>query len=435
MSQFLHSTVGELSDPQVLNIQYRMRSVSASTRVAYKRSWALWTSFLESASTSYLLQALDPFLTKAPSDTVRSETVTAFLRWCTDEGRPINGLLCGVAFFFRCCNHSAAVFGDAVTATGKRASERIRKEAAATIWNSGYVAPESAQSNRDQPVLAVAYSVIEGIRENVVQAPSIDGWMCYLALALCYTFGLRPSEFSHGSSKEVDHSLRSHGVVFFAENGCEYAPWETTGLKIEGGWWSDGTSRIVKAKFTWASTKTLMHRGKAIDHFLDGTSSSDERIFLHDLIQFTRVAGLERGDVFFSRCSKRGDGGRKRLTTKECSTLLKDECSRQGYPEGSVSLRGCRYAFATTLEMNGNAPEEVQHAGQWGSLECSKGYQRPNIMRPTAMGAACKGVAVSVGDGLALRAGGLQVGKAPSSHAAVYGEGAIPTRAKGSTYK
>ena len=156
--------------------------------------------------------------------------------------------LCGVAFWFDCHNRDASIFGGPGVKRAKAAAARIRQEAAGSAWRE---TGDASWAVKEQPRLPVAYEVICEMRRNVLKSPSLDAVMTYVAVALSFTFGIRPSEFCYDSKVEGEHALMSHGVVFYTEAPLNRSlpPWEVAELNFRDGWWRDGEARVVLVKF------------------------------------------------------------------------------------------------------------------------------------------------------------------------------------------
>jgi hypothetical protein len=165
------------------------------------------------------------------------------------------------------------------------------------------------------------------------------------------------------------HTILSEDVAFTNHNGLNLSPWEVT---------RDLCSSIEEVAIIVRSTK-VDRSGRGLLLFISKRNQYEEML-VNDLLEWCMMAGLSRGDMFFSRNKTNAQGVvvNKKLTRQMISTALKAAAVHHGLPQQWFSAHCQRIGGATDLKqlLGGEDHFLSKEVGNWNTEESAKLYQR-----------------------------------------------------------
>ena len=208
---------------------------------------------------------------------------------------------------------------------------------------------------------------------------SIEEKMAYMATAVGYHFGNRPSEecssgplpMNSKGEKDEDHRYIVEDIQYQLDDGSFI-----TGPDI---------TEDNKKEIQFISVMVHSHKGETIKirqtkgttkrqpNSIRNDNGDMELQLFNDLIEWPGLASLQHGDFFFSRNKK---GRNLQLTKKAMVETMKTTAAKQGVDSNLISAKSLRKALGTDLTRS-NVPKESRNKiGRWTARSdtCTTAY-------------------------------------------------------------
>lgn len=227
--------------------------------------------------------------------------------------------------------------------------------------------------------------MMEAHRRDYFENPaaSIEDQMAYMATALAYHVGNRPSENSSNGRLQTNESGKADEDHRYITEDIQYQLADNsfiTGPDING-------SNIDEIQYISVMVDT--HKGETIKSLsTKGTpkrqsnairkdNGAMELQLFHDMIAWPRLAQLRPEDKFFSR---NGKGKNLKLTTKAMTERMKTTASNQGIDPALISAKSLRKTLGTDLTRSGIPTGTINSIGRWSanSKVCATNYAMAN---------------------------------------------------------
>jgi len=208
---------------------------------------------------------------------------------------------------------------------------------------------------------------------------SVEDKMAYVATALGYHIGNRPSEASssgpletnkHGET-DADHRYMVEDIQYQVANGSF-----VTGPDI---------NEENKNGIQYISIMVDSHKGETIReqskrgatkrgaNAVRRDNGGMEHQLFNDLVEWPSIGKLGHGDIFFSRNAK---GRNLKLTTKAMVSRMKTTASDQGINPTLISGKSLRKSLGTDMTRSHVPPQTINAIGRWAvnSNTCANVY-------------------------------------------------------------
>ena len=177
----------------------------------------------------------------------------------------------------------------------------------------------------------------------------VDRKMCYVGVVLGFNFMLRASEYIM-DSKCDEHYIRADAVLYYGPGKRVWRSWELEGVP---------ESAVESILFAFRSSKSGLAK-----YLYLARNSSFESTVVDDLVQWAKLAHLQKGDPFCSRWKK---GKRKKLTRRMVNDTLKQMARDAGLGEHTVAFHShsLRVGGAASMIASGETRDVVKRVGGW----------------------------------------------------------------------
>ena len=177
----------------------------------------------------------------------------------------------------------------------------------------------------------------------------IDRKMCYVGVVLGFNFMLRASEYIM-DTKCNEHYIRADAVLYYGSAKRVWRSWELEGIPVNA---------VESILFAFRSSKS-----GAAKYLSLARNSSFESTVVDDMVQWAKLAKLQKGDPF---CSRWKNGKRKKLTRRMMNDTLKQMATEAGLGEHTVAFHShsLRVGGAASMIASGETRDVVKRIGGW----------------------------------------------------------------------
>lgn len=208
---------------------------------------------------------------------------------------------------------------------------------------------------------------------------TIEDKMAYVATALGYHLGNRPSEESSNGPLATDAKGKKDEDHRYMNEDVQYQLLDEsfiTGADINAA---------NKAEIKYISVMVNSHKGETIKmktspratqrqpNAVRRDNGDMERQLFEDLIEWPVIANLRSDDVFFSR---NAGGKNLKLTTKSMVSRMKMTAEKQGIDQTLISAKSLRRALGTDMTRSNIDQQAINALGRWSprSTVCGNVY-------------------------------------------------------------
>ena len=215
------------------------------------------------------------------------------------------------------------------------------------------------------------------------EGASVEDNMAYVATALMYHVGNRPSEGSSNGPRAKDSKGKSDEDHRYTVEDIQY--------QLTDGTFICGTdiNETNKEEIQYISVMVNSHKGETIKakatkgatkrqpNAVRRDNGEMELQLFTDLIEWPEIAKLRPNDYFFSRnATNKGKLSNLKLTTRAVVSRMKATAEKQGVNPTLISAKSLRRALGTDLTRSNISKEAINACGRWSknSNTCATNY-------------------------------------------------------------
>ena len=249
----------------------------------------------------------------------------------------------------------SAVHGDSTQVFDNDSITLARK---ATLDSKRNISIQKEQRKR----FPVTLDMIMWMRTYYYSRGDIDSKMTYVGCVMAFTYMWRVSQYVLSSQSE-EHAILAEDVRIYTSKVKYFFPWELESIDRK---------QIESALFIVRSGKA----GNETNYLFLGRKSKIESQLLDDIVEWSQLSGVQRGDPFLSRYKLHGSRNRrKRLTRRMISSALKIAAAAFGMDAVAFASHSLRIGGATSLKAKGGSRDTIKRiAGStagWSQNSCA----------------------------------------------------------------
>ena len=312
-------------------------SIASGTQRGNAVNWKKWSAFIEP-------RGLDVYLTSINADD-RIKMVVLFSAICKDHNWDFSAVITSMKHQFALAFQSSSFLNDL----------SVHKAAASVKVGTR----EQSVRALDNVKLLIPYDMISWIREKyfIEEPKNLTSMMIYLATAVSYTFGLRPSNLAHDSNTKGCHAVTAEYVTISVSIDGEncFLKGHEYNSKLPGL----SPDMVTAISFTMLSSKSMQKT--SLRNRPDGAlpvsftltrefGGPKEIQLLEDLLMWIECSSRQSTDLFFSYKLPEDSKSGKKLTRAEMALAIKRAAVGCDLDPVHFSPKSTRKAYATELQ-------------------------------------------------------------------------------------
>ena len=328
------------------------------TAQTYDRQWAEWGKFIREE-----LEGDDPLLTQWGNED-KASIVSLYLLKQHEKGlrdKSATTATAGIRHHMTRAGRATDFMDSAVVAAARSACQRTTAE----LREKKDKGPSSSVK------LPLCESILTRMRTRLWEGKAWDPEglhqrMLYLGCMYAYDLGARVSEYTAPEKGHEDHCVRVRDLRFEVSTNGErsnggHSILHSSSSTIDG---PQGQGQVVLGCWvTTSSNKT----GAPVAKKMIGRRSSEESLFLEDLVEWLSHARGQVGDRLFTYYTGVGSSAKRELTGRMVRDVLKATCVLEELDPTYFSSHSLRKAAITHMRALGVSDEDMKSRGGYTS--------------------------------------------------------------------